>query len=122
MFPNPPYWGGIGDAASKHRTTKDKTYILCVKRCSPQKTDCSAFSFDKKRAMLPFSIYNDDLRAPAFVLVRFLILGYGEQTGSSYPRCRSPPSDFDFTHSKNRNWRITHERNKSAGILPVLYK
>ena len=24
----------------------------------------------------------------------------------SYPRCRSPPSDFDFAYqSKNRNWR-----------------
>lgn len=40
-----------------------------------------------------------------------------------YPRCRSPPSDFDFaTNLKIEIGGITHERNQSAGLLPVLYE
>ena len=38
------------------------------------------------------------------------------------PHCRSPPSDFDFaTNLKIEIGGITHERNQSAGLLPVLY-
>lgn len=102
---------------------RKRRYILYALSAAIHIERITALFLSTKNALYSlFSVYNDDLCAPAFVLVRFLILGYGEQTGSSYPRCRSPPSDFDFAHSKNRNWRITHERNKSAGILPVLYK
>ena len=39
-----------------------------------------------------------------------------------YPRCRSPPSDFDFAYQpKIEIGGITHERDQSAGLLPVLY-
>ena len=60
--------------------------------------------------------------APVIQRVRFFapIL---RDNDSGQLHCRSPPSDFDFAKStqKNRNWRITHERNQSAGLLPVLY-
>lgn len=54
-----------------------------------------------------FSAYSDSPRVSAIVQVRFLILGYAKRTGSNYPRCRSPPSGFDFAsyQLKNRNWR-----------------
>lgn len=45
-------------------------------------------------------VYSDIFRVSAPVPVRFFV------PRSSYPRCRSPPSDFDFAYSpKNRNWR-----------------
>lgn len=44
--------------------------------------------------------YIDSICALAPVQARFFV------PHSDYPRCRSPPSDFDFAHSpKNRNWR-----------------
>lgn len=45
-------------------------------------------------------VHSDIFRVSAPVQVRFFV------PHSDYPRCRSPPSDFDFAHSpKNRNWR-----------------
>lgn len=45
-------------------------------------------------------VYSDIFRVSASVPVRFFV------PRSGHPRCRSPPSDFDFAHSpKNRNWR-----------------
>ncbi|MCB7288166.1 hypothetical protein, partial [[Clostridium] scindens] len=39
------------------------------------------------------------------------------------PGCRSPPSDFDFAYPLKQIeiGGNTHERNQSAGLLPVLY-
>ena len=58
---------------------------------------------------------------PEFFRVRIIFL---KCRGSQVIfRCRSPPSDFDSAiQLKNRNRRITHEENQSAGLLPVLYK
>lgn len=59
---------------------------------------------------------------PALFRVRLFILSCGISTGG-IPECRSPPSDFDFaSQPKNRDRRIIHEENKSAGLLPVLHK
>lgn len=101
---------------------RKKKHIVHALSAAIHKERIAALLLSTQNALCSlFSAYSDNPRVSAIVQVRFLVPGYGERTGSSYPRCRSPPSDFDFAHSKNRNWRITHERNKSAGILPVLY-
>lgn len=102
---------------------RKKKYIVHALSAAIHKERIAALLLSTQNALCSlFSAYSDSPRVSAIVQVRFLVPGDGEWTGSVYPRCRSPPSDFDFAHSKNRNWRITHERNKSAGILPVLYK
>ena len=107
----------------KNTGQRKRKYIIYALSAAIHIKRIAAFFISTKNALFsPFSVYNEALCAPAFMQVLFLVPGYSERTGSGYPRCRSPPSDFDFAHSKNRNWRITHERNKSAGILPVLYK
>ena len=63
------------------------------------------------------------LCALIFGWVRFFVPNTGERQFEILPRCRSPPSDFDFAYpNKNRNSEVHYERNKSAGVLPVLYK
>lgn len=102
---------------------RKKKYILHALSAAIHIERIAALLLSTENALCSlFSVYNDNPRVSAIVQVRFWVPRYGERTGSNYPRCRSPPSDFDFAHSKNRNRRITHERNKSAGVLPVLYK
>lgn len=55
--------------------------------------------------------------------VRFFVPFLEDWLHEVCPRCRSPPSDFDFAYSpKNRNSEVQYERDQSAGLLPVLYK
>lgn len=45
-------------------------------------------------------LYHTSSCAPNLLWARISYISKG------YPRCRSPPSDFDFAyHPKNRNWR-----------------
>lgn len=54
--------------------------------------------------------------------VRFLSL-WGFLFRAGQARCRSPPPDFDFDYPLKQIGigGNTHERNQSAGLLPVLY-
>ena len=66
-------------------------------------------------------LYHTPFCAPILLWARISYISGCYNKG--YPRCRSPPSDFDFaTNLKIEIGGITHERNKSAGLLPILYE
>lgn len=65
-------------------------------------------------------LYHTPSCAPILLWARISYISGCYNKGSL--RCRSPPSDFDFaTNLKIEIGGITHERNQSAGLLPVLY-
>lgn len=87
---------------------RKKKYILHALSAAIHNERIAALLFSTQNALFSFfPAYNDNSRASATMQVRYLVSGYGKWTGSSYPRCRSPPSDFDFAsyQLKNRNWR-----------------
>lgn len=62
-------------------------------------------AFDSLRRSLPQLNKPFSFCAPVINRVRLFAL-YSRKQHSRFPRCRSPPSDFDFAYQlKNRNWR-----------------
>ncbi len=85
-----------------------KKYIFYALSTAIHKERIAALLLSTQNALCSlFSAYSDNPRVSAIVQVRFLVPRYGKWIGSSYPRCRSPPSDFDFAsyQLKNQNWR-----------------
>lgn len=76
---------------------RKKKYILHALSAAIHNERIAALLLSTQNAICsPFSVYNDNPRVSATMQVRFFVPGYGKRTGSSYPRCRSPPSGFDL--------------------------
>ena len=78
---------------------------------SPQSSNCSIWRAPIAKQVRAFFLSADHTSLPAACVTE------------GCPGCRSPPSDFDFAYPLKQIeiGGNTHERNQSAGLLPVLY-
>lgn len=79
--------------------------------------------FDAFQHAPPGTLFEYDYLCALVERVRFFVPFLEDWLHEVCPRCRSPPSDFDFACStKNRNSEVQYERDQSAGLLSALYR
>lgn len=110
---------------SLYRPRRDRlnsAYNLVILHCRIAGFFCSTKDNAFQHSIFP-QVTDEYLCVSAFQQMRLFIYGRQKKLFRICVRIRAPPSDFDFAYplKKIEIGGNTHERNQSAGLLPVLY-